>query len=178
MDGHACCTHQHSGDYVPAHFEEASEDHDHFLISAEPLSLDRACALVRCDAAGAISTFEGTTRGTFGGKRVVRLEYEAHESMAKKEWLRLVQEARSKYRLLGTAMHHRVGEVAVGQTSVVVAASAAHRADAIDAVHFLIDGLKARLPIWKKELLEDGTSAWKQNEAVDQSVCPPADTAH
>ncbi|KAJ2684588.1 Molybdopterin synthase catalytic subunit [Coemansia spiralis] len=178
MEGHACCAHQHPPDYVPAHYAEASEDHDHFLISAEPLSLDRACALVRCDEAGAISTFEGTTRGTFGGKRVVRLEYEAYEPMAKKEWLLMVQEARSKYRLLGTVMHHRIGEVAVGQTSVIVAASSAHRADAIAAVHFLIDSLKARLPIWKKELLDDGTSAWKQNEAVDASVQQAAAAAN
>ncbi|KAJ1726647.1 Molybdopterin synthase catalytic subunit [Coemansia biformis] len=174
MEDHACCAHQLPPDYVPAHHADASEDYDHFLISAEPLSLDRACALVRSDAAGAISTFEGTTRGTFDGKRVVRLEYEAYEPMAKKEWLKIVQEARSKYHLLGTVMHHRIGEVAAGQTSVIVAASSAHRADALGAVHFLIDSLKARLPVWKKELLDDGTDTWKQNEPADMATHQPA----
>ncbi|KAJ2805172.1 Molybdopterin synthase catalytic subunit [Coemansia guatemalensis] len=170
MDKNACCNHQHPPGYVPEHYDNVDESHDHFLISSEPLSLDRACALVRNDAAGAISTFEGTTRSTFDGKGVVRLEYQAYEDMAKKEWLKITQEARSKYHLLGTVMHHRVGEVAVGQTSVIVAASSAHRADAINAVHFLIDSLKDRLPIWKKELLEDGTDTWKQNEPVNLDI--------
>ncbi|KAJ2322020.1 hypothetical protein GGI00_005978, partial [Coemansia sp. RSA 2681] len=99
--------------------------------------------------------------------------YEAYEDMARKVWYDIVAEARSKYHLLGTAMHHRVGEVAVGQTSVIIAAASAHRADAISAVHFLIDSLKARLPIWKKELLDDGTGTWKQNEDIDLSVHQP-----
>ncbi|KAJ2077077.1 Molybdopterin synthase catalytic subunit [Coemansia sp. RSA 988] len=170
MDKSGCCNHEYPPGYVPEHHKNVDESHDHFLISSEPLSLDRACALVRNDAAGAISTFEGTTRNTFDGKGVVRLEYQAYEEMAKKEWLKITQEARSKYHLLGTVMHHRIGEVAVGQTSVIVAVSSAHRADAINAVHFLIDSLKARLPIWKKELLEDGTDTWKQNEPVNLDV--------
>ncbi|KAJ2881397.1 Molybdopterin synthase catalytic subunit [Coemansia aciculifera] len=170
---HSCCTHQLPEGYVPRHHKEVDPAYDHFLISPEPLSLDRACALVREDDAGAISTFEGTTRGTFNGARVIRLEYEAYDAMARKEWYNIVSEARSKYHLLGTVMHHRVGEVAVGQTSVIIAAASAHRADAINAVHFLIDSLKARLPIWKKELLDDGSDAWKQNETIDLSVHQP-----
>ncbi|KAJ1642312.1 hypothetical protein J3B02_001994 [Coemansia erecta] len=167
---HACCNHQLPPGYVPEHNKDVSETYDHFLITSEPLSLDRACALVRSDAAGAISTFEGTTRNTFNGKRVIRLEYEAYEPLAKKEWYRIVQEARSKYHLLSTVMHHRVGQVAVGQTSVIISVSSAHRADAINAVHYLIDSLKASLPIWKKELLDDGSGTWKENEHIDLSV--------
>ncbi|KAJ1891183.1 Molybdopterin synthase catalytic subunit [Kickxella alabastrina] len=170
---HSCCNHQLPEGYIPKHNTQACESYDHFLISSETLSLDRACALVRDDSAGAISTFEGTTRNTFNGKRVLRLEYEAYEPMARKEWLNIVQEARSKYHLLRTAMHHRIGEVPVGQTSVIIIASSAHRADAINAVHFLIDSLKARLPIWKKEILDDGSGAWKENEAIDLTVHRP-----
>ncbi|KAJ2515363.1 Molybdopterin synthase catalytic subunit [Coemansia sp. RSA 1939] len=171
MQKSACCGH-HSlpEDYVPKHHRTVDEEYDHFLISPEQLSLDKACCLVRTDAAGAISTFEGTTRDTFNGKRVVRLEYEAYETMAKKEWHKIVGEAREKYHILGTVMHHRVGEVSVGQTSVIIAVSSAHRADAINAVHFLIDSLKARLPVWKKELLDDGSDTWKENEHVDMAV--------
>ncbi|KAJ2575136.1 Molybdopterin synthase catalytic subunit, partial [Coemansia sp. RSA 1804] len=123
MQKSACCGH-HSlpEDYVPKHHRTVDEEYDHFLISPEQLSLDKACGLVRTDAAGAVSTFEGTTRDTFNatfafvvlsnvGKRVVRLEYEAYESMAKKEWHKIVGEAREKYHILGTVMHHRVGEV-------------------------------------------------------------------
>ncbi|KAJ2156338.1 Molybdopterin synthase catalytic subunit [Coemansia sp. RSA 552] len=170
MEKRTCCDHQHPPGYVPKHHKTADAAYDHFLISATKLSLDKACDLVRSDSAGAISTFEGTTRNTFSGKRVLRLEYEAYESMASKEWYKIVQEARSKYHLLGTVMHHRIGEVGVGQTSVIIAASSAHRADAINAVHFLIDSLKVRLPIWKKELLEDGDELWKQNEPIDLSA--------
>ncbi|KAI9500705.1 hypothetical protein GGI25_006337 [Coemansia spiralis] len=176
MKQSSCCNHNLPDDYVPRHHKSVDEAYDHFLISSEPLSLDKACSLVRSNAAGAISTFEGTTRDTFNGKytyiysygqRVIRLEYEAYEAMAKKEWYNIVEEARSKYLLLGTVMHHRIGEVSVGQTSVIIATSSAHRTDAIGAVHFLIDSLKARLPIWKKELLDDGSDIWKQNEYID-----------
>ncbi|KAJ1799154.1 Molybdopterin synthase catalytic subunit [Coemansia sp. RSA 2399] len=171
--GTACCNHSFPEDYVPEHHKLVDEAYDHFLISSEQLSLDKACGLVRTDAAGAISTFEGTTRNTFNGKRVVRLEYEAYESMAKKEWYKIVGEAREKYHILGTVVHHRTGEVCVGQTSVIIAVSSAHRADAINAVHFLIDSLKARLPVWKKELLDDGSDTWKENEQVDLDVHQP-----
>ncbi|KAJ1738725.1 Molybdopterin synthase catalytic subunit [Coemansia sp. RSA 1290] len=170
MEKHSCCNHQLPHDYIPQHHKDASEEHDHFMISPDKLSLDKACDLVRNNAAGAISTFEGTTRDTFDGKQVVKLEYEAYESLAKKEWLKIVQEARSKYYILETVMHHRTGEVGVGQTSVIIAVSSAHRADAINAVHFLIDSLKVRLPIWKKELLDDGTGTWKENGPVDMSI--------
>lgn len=104
------------------------------------------------------------------GQRVIRLEYDAYEALAKKEWHKIVSEARSKYHLLCTAMHHRTGEVGVGQTSVVIAVSSAHRDDALNALHFLIDSLKARLPVWKKELLDDGTDAWKENGPIDLSA--------
>ncbi|KAI8321459.1 Molybdopterin biosynthesis MoaE [Martensiomyces pterosporus] len=171
-----CCNHQLPDNYVPKHYKDTDDSYDHFLISAEPLSLDRACALVRDDSAGAISSFEGTTRNTFNGKHVIKLEYEAYESMARKEWYSIVKEARSKYHILSTVMHHRIGEVAVGQTSVIIAVSSAHRGDALNAVHFLIDSLKVRLPIWKKELLDDGSDSWKENEAIDLSVHKP--TAH
>ncbi|KAJ2358287.1 Molybdopterin synthase catalytic subunit [Coemansia sp. RSA 2618] len=167
MEKRTCCDHKLPEDYVPEHHKEVNADYDHFLITPESLSLDQACNLVRSDSAGAISTFEGTTRNTFNGKRVLRLEYDAYQPLAKAEWYRIVQECRSKYHILSTAMHHRIGEVAVGQTSVIIAVSSAHRADAISAVHFLIDSLKVRLPIWKKELLDDGSDSWKQNEPID-----------
>ncbi|KAJ2307622.1 Molybdopterin synthase catalytic subunit [Coemansia sp. Cherry 401B] len=173
MDTHTCCNHTYPEDYVPEHHKDANEAYDHFLISSEKLSLDQACDSVRTDAAGAISTFEGTTRNTFNGKRVIRLEYDAYQPLAKKEWYKIVQEARSKYLILGTVMHHRIGQVPVGHTSVIIAVSSAHRADAISAVHFLIDSLKVRLPIWKKELLDDGTDTWKQNEPIDLDTHKP-----
>ncbi|KAJ2477524.1 Molybdopterin synthase catalytic subunit [Coemansia sp. RSA 2131] len=173
MEKRTCCNHQLPEGYVPEHHKDADAAYDHFLITSDTLSLDKACNLVRSDSAGAISTFEGTTRNTFNGQRVIRLEYDAYQPLAKTEWYKIVQEARAKYHILGTSMHHRIGKVDVGQTSVIIAVSSAHRADAISAVHFLIDSLKVRLPIWKKELLDDGTNSWKQNESIDLDAHQP-----
>lgn len=94
------------------------------------------------------------------GKKVVQLEYEAYEPMAKKVLLDIIQKARSKWSLKHIAIYHRTGTVPVGEVSVVIAASSAHREDSIHATEYLIDELKATCPIWKREVYEDG-SVWK-----------------
>lgn len=94
------------------------------------------------------------------GKKVVQLEYEAYEPMAKKVLLDIIQKARSKWSLKHIAIYHRTGTVPVGEVSVVIAASSAHREDSIHATEYLIDELKASCPIWKREVYEDG-SVWK-----------------
>ncbi|KAI8375883.1 Molybdopterin biosynthesis MoaE [Blakeslea trispora] len=130
-------------------------------ISSEELpSLDQVVNLVQDDSAGAISTFSGTTRDTFEGKRVIELEYEAYTPMAKKLLNALITEARESWDLKHVAIYHRTGVVPVGKVSVIIATSSAHRADSLNAVSYLIDELKARCPIWKKEVYEDG-SVWK-----------------
>ncbi|ORX47746.1 Molybdopterin biosynthesis MoaE [Hesseltinella vesiculosa] len=115
---------------------------------------------VQDDGAGAISTFSGTTRNTFQGKCVVQLEYQAYTGMAEKVLVQLIEEARQKWHIQHVAIYHRTGVVPVGQTSVVIACSSTHRADGLHATEYLIDELKARCPIWKKEVYEDG-SVWK-----------------
>ncbi|KAK4519316.1 uncharacterized protein ATC70_009551 [Mucor velutinosus] len=130
-------------------------------ISAEGLpALDYISGLVQDDGAGAITTFSGTTRDTFEDKAVVELEYEAYIPMAKKVLKELIQEAREKWDLKHIAIYHRTGIVPVGKVSVVVATSSKHRADSMDAARYLIDELKFRCPIWKKEVYQDG-SEWK-----------------
>ncbi|KAI8969268.1 Molybdopterin biosynthesis MoaE [Mycotypha africana] len=130
-------------------------------VTADPLpTLDEIANSVQDDAAGAISTFSGTTRNTFKGKKVVKLEYEAYIPMAEKVLMQLVREARNKWNLQHVAIYHRIGTVPVGQTSVVVATSSTHRADSMEATRHLIDRLKEKCPIWKKEVYEDG-SVWK-----------------
>lgn len=94
------------------------------------------------------------------GKKVVRLEYEAYIPMAKKTLENLIAEARQQWDLKHVAIYHRTGVVPVGQVSVIIATSSKHRKDSIDSVEFLIDSLKDRCPIWKKEVYEDG-SVWK-----------------
>ena len=123
-----------------------------------------ACAdLVTVDATGATALFVGTTRDNFAGKAVTRLEYEAYEPMALKEMAAIADAARTKWTLARIAIVHRLGVVPVREASVVIAVSSAHRREALEALQFLIDTLKARVPIWKKEWYADETGAWKEN---------------
>jgi molybdopterin synthase catalytic subunit/molybdopterin converting factor small subunit len=127
-----------------------------FLLSAEPLSLETVVSEVTSDDAGAIATFVGTTRVHSRGRTVTRLEYEAYEGMAEQVMEQIAQELRLRYELLEIAIHHRVGRVGIGERSVVIAVSAAHRHDALAACRDAIDTLKERVPLWKKEVYEGG----------------------
>jgi molybdopterin synthase catalytic subunit/molybdopterin converting factor small subunit len=127
-----------------------------FLLSDEPLSLDRAVAEVRSDEAGAIATFTGTTRVHSRGRTVTHLDYEAYEGMAEQVMEEISGALRARYELTAIAIHHRIGRVAIGETSVVIAISAPHRRDALAACKDAIDELKERVPLWKKEVYEGG----------------------
>jgi MoaE-MoaD fusion protein len=127
-----------------------------FLLSEEPLSLDRAGDEVRDEQAGAIATFTGTTRMRSRGRAVVHLDYEAYEGMAEQVMTQIADELRARYELCAIAIHHRVGRVSIGETSVVIAVSAPHRGDALAACKDAIDTLKERVPLWKKEVYAGG----------------------
>jgi molybdopterin synthase catalytic subunit/molybdopterin converting factor small subunit len=127
-----------------------------FLLSDQPLSLDRVVEEVRDDRAGAIATFTGTTRLTSRGRTVLHLDYEAYEGMAEAVMAEIGEEVRRRYDLCAVAIHHRTGRVGIGETSVVIAVSAPHRADALAACQDAIDALKERVPLWKKESYEGG----------------------
>jgi molybdopterin synthase catalytic subunit len=127
-----------------------------FLLSEEELSLDRVVDEVRSDEAGAIATFTGTTRVHSRGRTVTHLDYEAYEGMAEQVMVEIAEGLRSRYGLCDVAIHHRVGRVGIGETSVVIAVSAPHRQDALAACKDAIDELKERVPLWKKEVYEGG----------------------
>jgi MoaE-MoaD fusion protein len=127
-----------------------------FLLSDEPLSLDRVVEEVRSDEAGAIATFTGTTRVHSRGRTVTHLDYEAYEGMAERVMAEIANELHARYSLTGVAIHHRIGRVGIGETSVVIAVSSAHRQDALAACRDAIDTLKERVPLWKKEVYEGG----------------------
>jgi molybdopterin synthase catalytic subunit len=127
-----------------------------FLLSDEPLSLDRAVDEVRSENAGAIATFTGTTRAHSRGRTVERLDYEAYEGMAEGVMAEIAAQVAGRYELCGVAIHHRVGRVRIGETSVVIAVSAPHRQDALAACKDAIDALKERVPLWKKEVYHGG----------------------
>jgi molybdopterin synthase catalytic subunit/molybdopterin converting factor small subunit len=127
-----------------------------FLLSDEPLSLDRVVDEVRDPRAGAIATFTGTTRNRSRGRDVEYLDYEAYEGMAEGLMTEIATELGERYELCGVAIHHRIGRVQIGETSVVIAVSAPHRADALAACRDAIDELKQRVPLWKKEVYAGG----------------------
>jgi molybdopterin synthase catalytic subunit/molybdopterin converting factor small subunit len=127
-----------------------------FLLSDQPLSLDRIVDEVRDERAGAIATFTGTTRIESRGRHVQHLDYEAYEGMAEQVMAEISADLERRYDLCAIAIHHRIGRVSIGETSVVIAVSAPHRQDALSACKDAIDELKQRVPLWKKEVYEGG----------------------
>jgi molybdopterin synthase catalytic subunit len=125
-------------------------------------ALERA---VKTNAHGAVVTFLGTTRETSPDdpRPVAALEYEAYESLAVAEMEKIANETRERFGPLGIAMVHRTGRVALGEPSVAVVVAAPHRGAAFDACRYAIDALKSRVPVWKREIYRDGTTAWIAN---------------
>ena len=111
---------------------------------------------VRADSDGAVVTFEGITRNHNDGRRVEYLEYEAYRPMADEKLQELIDEIKERWEIDAVAVAHRVGRVDIGETSLVIAVSAAHRRPAFEAALHLVDRLKEVVPIWKKEFFEGG----------------------
>jgi molybdopterin synthase catalytic subunit/molybdopterin converting factor small subunit len=127
-----------------------------FRLSEEPLSMQAAVDEVANERAGAIATFVGTTRIESRGRSVQYLEYEAYPGMAEDVMEQIARELKSTHDLCDVAIHHRIGRVGIGETSVVIAVSAPHRQDALAACREAIDTLKKTVPLWKKEVYEGG----------------------
>jgi len=127
-----------------------------FLLSEDPLDPGAAVSEVQSDEAGAVATFIGTTRVHSRGRTVHYLEYEAYGGMAEKVMEEIADALRARYELTAIAIHHRIGRVTIGETSVVIAVSAPHRASARAACAEAIDTLKETVPLWKKEVYEGG----------------------
>jgi len=123
-------------------------------LTAEPLDVEAARLLVGDPRCGATVVFTGTTR------EVPSLEYEAYEEMAVETMRRLADEAVRRHGLVAVAVEHRTGSVALGEPSIVVAASAPHRQEAFEGARFLLDEVKANAPIWKREHPEEGEPRW------------------
>lgn len=121
-------------------------------------------AFLSSPTCGAVSTFTGITRNNFAGKRVTHLSYEGYTPMAVKELTNLCRDAQAKYQVVRVVAAHVLGACPVGAASVVVGCSSPHRRDALRCTEYLIDELKGRVPIWKKEVYEgDERSVWKEN---------------
>jgi molybdopterin converting factor subunit 1 len=125
----------------------------HTRVSEQPLSRDAVAAAVRDPRAGAVVTFEGVTR------EVAALDYEAYVEMAEEQLSTIVNDAIARHGLCCAAAEHRVGRVPLGEPSVIVAASAPHRPEAFEGAREIIDEIKSRAPIWKREI-EGDTAGW------------------
>ena len=125
-------------------------------ITEKPIDIQKVINTASSLGAGAVNVFIGTVRNTAHGKNVLWLEYEAYESMAVSEIRKIIDEAANRWPLLGWGVSHRVGTLKPGEVSVVVAVSSPHRQQSFEACQFIIDTLKEKAPIFKKEIFEDG----------------------
>ena len=121
-----------------------------------PLAVEDCNRWATADSAGGLVTFIGSVRNQTAGRRVIRLEFEAYAPMAVREMQKIAEQAFGRWPLMRIAIHHRTGILEVGDIAVVIAVSAAHRGPAFEACQYAIDTLKQTVPIWKKEIFEDG----------------------
>jgi molybdopterin synthase catalytic subunit len=130
-----------------------------YKVTTDPLSIDEAYAAVRRDDCGAVAFFVGTVRDHHEGRKVVKITYSAFKEMAEKEFAKIGAEAHSRWKCGAVYIAHRTGPLLIGEASVVIAVSSAHRAEAFEACRHAIEALKKLAPIWKEEFYDSG-KAW------------------
>lgn len=141
-------------------------------LSNQPIDTAAIIAAVQSPAAGAVVLFLGTTREITAGRRTTSLDYECYPEMAERKLAELEAEARRRWPILDCAIVHRLGRVDIGEASVAIAVSSAHRQPAFEAGQWLIDTLKQVVPIWKCEHWADGTSEWQHPQATTEHAPP------
>lgn len=128
-----------------------------------PIDFGDLVARVAAPGRGATASFLGTVRAGPGDGPVVRIEYSAYEEMLDEEFGRIAAEAEARWPGTAVAAQHRLGTVPLGEASIAIAVGAPHRSAALDACRYVIEEAKRRLPIWKREILTDGSAAWRDN---------------
>jgi molybdopterin synthase catalytic subunit len=136
-----------------------------FTISSEALDIDALKESLRDPGAGCSVTFEGWVRNSHEGRRVARLHYEVYGELAEREGGKILIEAVDQFHLSAARCVHRTGTLEIGEAAVWIGVSAPHRPDAFAACRYIIDEIKQRVPIWKKEEYLDGDSAWVEGES-------------
>jgi len=142
-------------------------------LTRERISLDALLAAVASPTCGGTCVFLGTVRNGPDEHGVTAIEYSAYEEMVEAEFARLLADAGTRWPDARIAVRHRLGTIAAGEASIGIAAAAPHRAQAFDACRFVIEEVKKRVPVWKKEMRVDGTEVW-----VDPSGRPTAKPSH
>jgi molybdopterin synthase catalytic subunit len=129
-----------------------------FVITADPLDPGPLVESVRRDEAGAVALFYGVVRNENLGRRVRYLEYDAYPEMAIRKMKEVAAEVCAKFPVTGIGVMHRTGRLEIGETSLLVAVSSGHRKEAFEACHYAVDRIKQIVPVWKKEVWEDGST--------------------
>jgi molybdopterin synthase catalytic subunit len=146
---------------------------DYVKLVETTINMDELLKAVSSPKCGAISSFLGTTRDNFEGKKVVRLEYEAYHPMAISETKKICAQIREMWNVEHIAIVHRLGTVPVTESSIAIVISSPHRKESLEAVAYAIDEMKSKVPIWKKEIYDDGDgSEWKANKECSWSNNP------
>lgn len=146
-----------------------TEGRDVLRLTHEAIRIPEIVKEMKAPECGGLVAFDGFVRDNFKGRKTLYLEYEAYEPMALEKMREIVATLRARFGVSRVAMVHRLGRLEVGETSVVIAVSAPHRAAAFDACRYAIDTLKHAVPIWKKEFFADG-SVWAEGETPAQEA--------
>ena len=137
-----------------------------FAITSDPLDPAPLVEAVRRDESGAVALFYGVVRNENKGRSVQYLEYDAYPEMAIKKMKEVADEVRARFPVTGVGVLHRIGRLEIGETSLLVAVSSGHRKEAFEACHFAVDRIKEIVPIWKKEVWDDGEE-WVEGHVPD-----------
>jgi MoaE-MoaD fusion protein len=150
---------------------------DHFALTRAQIYAESLLAKVRTPGDGAVVTFDGSVRNNSLGRRTLHLEYEGYEPMALVKLREIGEQLHKLFAIDRVAIVHRLGRLEIGETSVFIAVSAAHRAPAFEACRWAIETLKRTVPIWKKEFFEDG-AVWADGELPPvPGAAPPRKSA-
>lgn len=147
---------------------------DVFRLVREPIRSAEIVEKLKAPEDGAVVTFDGFVRNSFKGRKTLYLEYEAYDPMALAKMQEIGAQVRSQFPIHRLAIVHRLGRLEIGETSVLIAVSSPHRAEAFDACRFAIDALKRCVPIWKKEFFADG-AAWGEGAIPAGKAIPRLD---
>ncbi len=131
-----------------------------FSITSEPIVSSELLIQLEDPDCGAIATFSGTVRQHNDDRQVIQLHYQSYKTLAVKEGNKILEEAKEQFNIVNALCVHRVGDLNIGETAVWVGVNAGHRDAALDACRYIIDEIKTRVPIWKKEIYIDGDSGW------------------
>lgn len=146
---------------------------DFFRLTRDPIPTHELAQQLKAPADGAVVIFEGIVRDHSHGRKTLYLEYEAYEPMAIRKMEEIGGEARQKFAIDSVGMIHRLGRLEIGETSVAILVTSAHRRAAFEACQYAIDRLKQVVPIWKKEYFADG-AVWAEGEGETRVLAEPS----